>query len=294
VHATRKPKAHTAAETLYGRWRAEATERGHDPDTLVRQVTGRTPDRGQELSERTVAEVFDRLACPDGLTTTASTFARQDVIAALGGQLAGATRTELEGLADRFLAERTVVVVADRALDERRWSTAELLAVEQRLVASATGHAGEQTAMCPTTPSGPPWLPIRPLARTSEGWSATSARVVPALPSSWVGPGPARPSWRRRSRAAPRSVVLTLWLSRPQRSAWAAGPDGPAGGRAASALMDRWAGARLGLRDERSEDLPLGIGEVGAVAAAPKHAPLWRRGTAKRRSLLPSLPPSRL
>jgi hypothetical protein len=79
VHATRKPKAHTAAETLYGRWRAEATERGHDPDTLVRQVTGRTPDRGQELSERTVAEVFDRLACPDGLTTTASTFARQDV-----------------------------------------------------------------------------------------------------------------------------------------------------------------------------------------------------------------------
>ena len=43
----------------------------------------------------------------------------------------------------------------------------------------------------------------------------------------------------------------------------------------------------LGLRDERSEDLPLGIGEVGAVAAA-------RRGTAKRRSLLPSLPPSRL
>jgi DNA-binding HxlR family transcriptional regulator len=32
--------------------------------------------------------------------------------------------------------------------------------------------------------------------------------------------------------------------------------------------MDRWAGARLGLRDERSEDLPLGIGEVGAVAAA--------------------------
>jgi conjugative relaxase-like TrwC/TraI family protein len=147
VHATRKPKEHAADETLYGRWRAEAIERGHDPDTLVRQVTGRTPDRDQELSERTVAEVFERLACPDGLTATASTFARQDVIAALGGQLAGATRTELEGLADRFLAERTVAVVADRALEERRWSTAELLAVEQRLVASATGRAGEQTTM---------------------------------------------------------------------------------------------------------------------------------------------------
>ena len=99
------------------------------------------------MSERTVAAVFDRLAGPDGLTAQASTFARQDVIAALGGQLAGATRAELEELADRFLAERTVAVVAERALEERRWSTPELLAVEQRLVAAATGRAGEQTAV---------------------------------------------------------------------------------------------------------------------------------------------------
>jgi hypothetical protein len=40
---------------------------------------------------------------------------------------------ELEGLVDRFLAEQAVSVVADRALEERRWSTPELLAVEQRL-----------------------------------------------------------------------------------------------------------------------------------------------------------------
>jgi conjugative relaxase-like TrwC/TraI family protein len=147
VHATRKPKQQEAADTLYGRWRTEAAERDMDPDTLVRQVTGRTRDRDQELSERTVAEVFDRLACPAGLTATASSFAREDVLAALGGQLAGATRAELEDLADRFLAERTVSVVADWTLEERRWSTPELLAVEQRLVASATGRAGEQTAM---------------------------------------------------------------------------------------------------------------------------------------------------
>jgi transposase len=36
VHATRKPKEHEAPGTLYDRWRAEAVERGHDPDTLVR------------------------------------------------------------------------------------------------------------------------------------------------------------------------------------------------------------------------------------------------------------------
>jgi hypothetical protein len=110
-------------------------------------VSARTGNRDQALSERTVAAVFDRLASPDGLTAQASTFARQDVIAALGGQLAGAGRTELEGLADRFLAERAVSVVAERAVEERRWSTPELLGVEQRLVAGATGRAGEQTAV---------------------------------------------------------------------------------------------------------------------------------------------------
>jgi hypothetical protein len=147
VQATRKAKQHEAADSLYGRWRAEAAERGHDPDTVVRQVTGRTRNRGQELSERTVAAVYNRLARPDGLTATASTFARQDVIAALGGQLAGASRAELEEAADRFLAERAVSVVADRAVEERRWSTPELLAVEQRLVAGAVGRAREETAV---------------------------------------------------------------------------------------------------------------------------------------------------
>jgi conjugative relaxase-like TrwC/TraI family protein len=149
VHATRKPKEHQTADTLYGRWRTEAAERGVDPDILVREVTGRTRNREQDrtVSERTVAEVFDRLACPDGLTAQASTFARQDVLAALGGQLAGATRAELEDLTDRFLADRTVAVVAEQALEERRWSTPELLAVEQQLVASAVSRAGEQTAV---------------------------------------------------------------------------------------------------------------------------------------------------
>jgi hypothetical protein len=149
VHATRKPKEHAPPDTLYGRWRTEAAERGVDPDALVRQVTDRTHNREQvrTVSDQTVAKVFDRLASPDGLTAQASTFARQDVIAALGGELAGAARAELEGLADRFLAERSVAVVAERALEERRWSTPELLNVEQRLVAAATDRIGEQTAV---------------------------------------------------------------------------------------------------------------------------------------------------
>jgi AAA domain len=120
-----------------------------DPDTTVRQVIGRTRDREQDrgVSNLATKRAFNRLASPDGLTAQASTFARQDVIAALGGEFAGATRAELEGLADRFLAEQAVSVVAERAVEERRWSTPELLGVEQRLVAAATDRAGEQTAV---------------------------------------------------------------------------------------------------------------------------------------------------
>jgi conjugative relaxase-like TrwC/TraI family protein len=148
VQATRKPKQHEAPDTLYGRWRREAAERGHDPDTLVRAVAGRTPDRGQvqPVSAAVAGRLFDRLAGPDGLTEHASTFTRPDALVALGAGLAGAGRTELEALADRFLTERAVSVVADWALEERRWSTPELLAVEQQLVESATGRTGEQTA----------------------------------------------------------------------------------------------------------------------------------------------------
>jgi conjugative relaxase-like TrwC/TraI family protein len=147
VHATRKAKEHEAPETIYARWRGEAAELGTDADTLVRQVTGRARDRTPTLSDRTVHALFARLAGPGGLTAQASTFARHDVIVALGAGLAGATRAELEGLADRFVAEQAVSVVADRALEERRWSTPELLGVEQRLVAAAEGRTREQTGV---------------------------------------------------------------------------------------------------------------------------------------------------
>jgi ATP-dependent exoDNAse (exonuclease V) alpha subunit len=99
------------------------------------------------VSAEAIGRLFDRLAGPDGLTEHGSTFTRPEVLVALGGELAGATRAELEGLADRFLAGRAVSMVADRALEERRWSTPDLLAVEQRLVTSATGRTGENTTV---------------------------------------------------------------------------------------------------------------------------------------------------
>jgi conjugative relaxase-like TrwC/TraI family protein len=76
VHATRKPKQHETPDTLYDRWRAEAAERGVDADILVREVTGRTADRHQDrtVSAEVTGQLFDRLAGPEGLTATASTF----------------------------------------------------------------------------------------------------------------------------------------------------------------------------------------------------------------------------
>jgi hypothetical protein len=149
VQAIRKPKEHKAPDILYGRWRQGAAEWSVDPDTLVREVTGRTANRNQDqgVSADAIVRLFDGLAGPEGLTATASTFTRPEVLVALGAGLAGAGRTELEELADRFLAKRAVSVVADRALEERRWSTPDLLTVEQRLVAAATGRTGEHTAI---------------------------------------------------------------------------------------------------------------------------------------------------
>jgi conjugative relaxase-like TrwC/TraI family protein len=149
VQATRKPKQQEAQDSLYGRWRAEAAERGVDPDTLVREVTGRSAKRDQDwtVSDAVAGRLFDHLAGPEGLTEHASTFVRPDVLVALGACQASTGRTELEELTDRFLAERAVSVVADRALEERRWSAPDLLAVEQRLVTAATDRTSEQTAV---------------------------------------------------------------------------------------------------------------------------------------------------
>jgi conjugative relaxase-like TrwC/TraI family protein len=159
VHATRQAKQHEAPATLVERWRAEAAEHGFDVPELLRGVLGRDrhapsdPTAGAQATEATtdqamVAGVFDRLAGAQGLTAQASTFARPEVIAALGDHLVAVGRDELERLADRFLEERAVSVVADRTLGERRWSTPELLDVEQYLVAGALARRGDQAGVC--------------------------------------------------------------------------------------------------------------------------------------------------
>jgi conjugative relaxase-like TrwC/TraI family protein len=149
VHATRQAKRQEAPATLAERWRTEARQHGADVSVLLRDVLGRPADAATTPdSETDVSGAFEHLAGPQGLTAQASTFARQDVIAALGAQLVGADRTRLEALADRFLAERAVSVVGERSVEERRYATPELLGVEQRLVAAALGRQDDQAGVC--------------------------------------------------------------------------------------------------------------------------------------------------
>jgi hypothetical protein len=95
VHATRRPKQQETPDILYDRWRQEAAERGHDADTLVRTVTGRTLDHSLDwrASAEVAGRLFDQLAGPDGLTEHASTFSRPDVLVALGAA-PGRSRTD--------------------------------------------------------------------------------------------------------------------------------------------------------------------------------------------------------
>jgi conjugative relaxase-like TrwC/TraI family protein len=184
VQATRKAKQHEAPDTLYDRWRAEAAERGADADTLVRQVTARTANRDQDwtVSGEAVGRLFDRLAGPDGLTEHASTFTRPDVLVALGAGLAGAGRTELEELADRFLAERVVSVVADRALRSVAGPPPTCLGSSSGWLPAPPAGPASRRPWCLTRRCARPWPPIPPPEPTSRRWSATCAKAAKASP----------------------------------------------------------------------------------------------------------------
>ena len=113
THDTRDPARPLAAGSPRARPRARAAGgRGHRPR--------RTPADGRQPA---VTRAFDQLASPDGLTANASTFARREVLVALGGQLAAIGPAQLEDLADLFLAERAISVMADQTVGERRWTT---------------------------------------------------------------------------------------------------------------------------------------------------------------------------
>ncbi len=176
VIATRGPKQDHPLEALEVEWRQRAAVLGLTPERV-----GRMTGRSRQITPADPETLFGCLASPDGLTAQASTFAKPEVVKEVAAALPeGATRREIETLAEMFLGTRDVVsvlpghdieqvdVVQDLAADEpealdeafdtvgvarpmrrrdgkvfpgtvhRQYTTVELLATEQRIIARAT------------------------------------------------------------------------------------------------------------------------------------------------------------
>jgi conjugative relaxase-like TrwC/TraI family protein len=150
--ATRRPKDRSEAEeALYARWARELGEAGIGERELVAVCQG---GRGRAATPEKVRAILDELAGPDGLTAQAATFARQDVVDALAKRLpvaehAAQVTEQVEALTERFLAERCMVVTRDRRRAEVRYSTPDLLVLEQRLLTHAVERQAERTALSP-------------------------------------------------------------------------------------------------------------------------------------------------
>jgi conjugative relaxase-like TrwC/TraI family protein len=135
VLKTRPAKQHVPVDELLEGWRTRATALGFGRDQLAACL-----DRPLDLSEPDPEALYKALAAPDGICANLSIFNRADVLAALvdlpvphdDGEpqplLVPAAR--LESLADGFLASRHVIV-----LTPGRYTTREILAVQQRIVA---------------------------------------------------------------------------------------------------------------------------------------------------------------
>jgi conjugative relaxase-like TrwC/TraI family protein len=150
--ATRRPKDRSESEeALYARWQRELGEAGIGERKLEQVCQG---GRGRPATAEEIEALLDELAGPAGLTAQAATFARQDVADALAKRLPVAETPEqvaaqVEALTERFLSERCMVVTLDRRRAEVRYSTPDLMVLEQRLLTSAVERQTEHTQLSP-------------------------------------------------------------------------------------------------------------------------------------------------
>jgi conjugative relaxase-like TrwC/TraI family protein len=156
---TRKHKDYDVTpERLAPEWRERASRLGLDARRLARILRRPVAARHIGLPPRLAA----RLLSSDGITAQQSSFDRRDAVrAAAAAARHGATLSEIESFVDRFLGGRDVVTLAEPGgllrrqdvirrrdgrlvsaiADSPRYSTAELLAVEQQVITEAVESA---------------------------------------------------------------------------------------------------------------------------------------------------------
>jgi conjugative relaxase-like TrwC/TraI family protein len=155
--------------SLRALWNDKAAEIGFDPASLG-ELPGKSADVA--LTANDVSAIHRHLLGPEGLTATASSFDRRDALRAIATALPnGAVVADIEQLADDVLAQPEVVLLhgADdhtglttsstiRRVDGSvvvapiaagRWSTRELIELEQRLVDAALDRIADGTGRIP-------------------------------------------------------------------------------------------------------------------------------------------------
>lgn len=160
LHTRREKDYAVPVETLAARWRERATELGFDRETINQLLDG---TQIEPLPPETAEAQQQALTSPTGLTERRSSFTRRDVVQAWAGSLAhGGDVEEIERLADQLLTSDDVVVLAQDAAsltsgdvvrradgrvvaatsEERRYSTPELLALENQVLDAAAAGTG--------------------------------------------------------------------------------------------------------------------------------------------------------
>lgn len=173
---SRKAKDRSSAPSaLLEQWRERARALGVEPEDL-RALVGHARVREPDWTP-----ISQALVAPTGLTHALSTFGRREVLRALCAELpAGAPVAELERRADDVLGSEAVVEL-DRAEErERRWTTRELLGLEQRLVDGALARRRAGVGVVGRAA-------VHEALRESPGLSAEQARAVTALLSDGDG-----------------------------------------------------------------------------------------------------------
>jgi conjugative relaxase-like TrwC/TraI family protein len=189
--ATRRPKdLDTSFESLLGEWRARAAAAGLGRDQLATLMS----DPGQlRPADRQLPtdDWISRIVGPDGLTASASTFARRDVIRACCSSLPnGADVATVEALADEVLGSHLVQPASVRS-HELRWTTPEVVAAERSLVehglrrADAGVGAAEPDAVESALRARPQMAPAQGAAVREA--AVSRAAVLVATGATWAG-----------------------------------------------------------------------------------------------------------